>query len=55
MTVEVYLVGGENADKNNEWLAMTNCRNEAARLLTELEGACRMKTIKVTEKADEDN
>lgn len=51
---EVYLVGGENADKDNSWMAMTNSREEAARLLTELDGACRMKTIKVGENSNED-
>ena len=49
-SVELYLVGTEASEKDNSWLAMTNSREEAARLLTELDGACRMKTITVEEK-----
>jgi hypothetical protein len=48
---KIYLVGDDNAPKTNSWLAMTNSAEEAARLLEELEGASRMKTIEV--KADE--
>jgi hypothetical protein len=47
MSVKVYLVGDENAPKTNSWLAMTNSADEAARLLEELDGAARMKTITV--------
>ena len=47
MSVKLYLIGDENAPKNNSWMAMTNSAEEAARLLEELDGAARMKTITV--------
>ena len=50
MSVKLYLIGDENAPKNNSWLAMTNSADEAARLLEELEGAARMKPITVKDK-----
>jgi hypothetical protein len=50
MSNKVYLIGDENAPENNSWMAMTNSAEEAARLLEELDGAARMKTITVEDK-----
>ena len=47
---KVYLVGTEESPKTNQWLAMTNDKEEAAKLLESLEGACRMKAIDVSRK-----
>lgn len=44
---KVYLVGTEESPKTNFWLAVTNDKEEAAKLLESLEGACRMKAIDV--------
>jgi hypothetical protein len=49
---KVYLVGDVNAADNNRWLAMTNDIEEASRLLEELQGAARMKTIYVEDVSD---
>jgi len=44
---KLYLVGDVHAADTNQWLAMTNSITEASRLLEELEGAARIKTVYV--------
>lgn len=50
MSTKVYLVGDDNSPKTNQWLAMTNCPDEAARIMGEIEEACRIKPITVNKK-----
>ncbi len=47
MTSKVWVVGDESSPKTNQWLAMTNNKDEAEKLLTTLEGASTLKEVDV--------
>ena len=49
MKTKVYLIGDKDAVKNNSYDAMTNCLNEAERLVSEIQGGL-VKTIEVSPK-----